>query len=65
MKEAAYWNQKRYAVNRKELDGLGHTQLKRQRGLRGIKLGPANEGRRLSAEERQEIEASLRQAGKL
>jgi len=32
---------------------LAHNQLFAQRGLRGIKLGPANRGRRLDAAERQ------------
>jgi hypothetical protein len=35
-----------------ELRGLGHRQLYRQRGLFGVKLGPANRGRRLDAVER-------------
>jgi hypothetical protein len=36
-----------------ELRGLAHNQLFRQRGLFGVKLGPANRGRRLDAAERQ------------
>jgi hypothetical protein len=36
-----------------ELRGLAHSQVFNQRGLRGIKLGPANRGRRLDAAERQ------------
>ena len=35
---------------------LSHSQLFRQRGLWGVKLGPANRGRRLDAGERQAIE---------
>jgi hypothetical protein len=31
-----------------ELRGLAHSQLFSQRGFRGIKLGPANRGRRLA-----------------
>ncbi len=65
MKEAAYWNQKRVAVHRRELDGLSHTQLKRQRGLKGTKLGPASPGRLLNADERQAIELELKANGKL
>jgi len=36
-----------------ELRGLSHSPLFRQRGLFGVKLGPANRGRRLDAAERQ------------
>jgi hypothetical protein len=43
---------------RGELRGAAHNQLFRQRGLWGVKLGPANRGRRLSDAERQAIEAS-------
>jgi hypothetical protein len=39
--------------------------LYRQRGLHGIKLGPANRGRRLDAEERQAIEEKMRVEGRL
>jgi hypothetical protein len=34
------------------LRGLAHARLYRQRGFHGIKLGPANRGRRLNAVER-------------
>jgi hypothetical protein len=34
------------------LRGLAHTQLFKQRGLFGVKLGPANRGRRLDAARR-------------
>jgi hypothetical protein len=44
------------------LRGLSHSQLYRQRGLWGVKLGPANRGRRLDAAERQAIEQKLRDA---
>ena len=47
------------------LRGLGHSQLFRQRGLHGIKLGPANRGRRLDAAERQAIEKKMRDEGRL
>jgi hypothetical protein len=47
-----------------ELRGLSHEQLVRQRGLRGIKLGPANRGRRLDAAERQAIEQKMRNDGR-
>jgi hypothetical protein len=43
-----------------ELRGLAHAQLYRQRGFHGIKLGPANLGRRLDAAERQAIEQKLK-----
>jgi hypothetical protein len=52
MKKRGYHQQ---AVKRHyggELRGLSHSQLYRQRGLHGIKLGPANRGRRLDAAER-------------
>jgi hypothetical protein len=48
-----------------ELRGLSHSQLFRQRGLHGIKLGPANRGRRLDAAERQAIEQKLKDEGRL
>jgi hypothetical protein len=39
--------------------------LTKQRGLRGAKLGPANEGRRVSDDERRKIEDQMRREGKL
>jgi hypothetical protein len=47
------------------LRGLAHSQLYRQRGLYGVKLGPANRGRRLDAAERQAIEQKMRDEGRL
>ena len=47
------------------LRGLAHNQLYCQRGLWGTKLGPANRGRRLDAEERQAIEEKMRVEGRL
>jgi hypothetical protein len=54
-----YWNQK----VRNETGPAG--TLTNQRGLRGSKLGPANEGRKLSPDERRKIEDQLRKEGKL
>lgn len=54
-----YWNQK----VRNESGATG--TLTKQRGLRGSKLGPASDGRKLSAEEREKIEAQMRRDGKL
>jgi hypothetical protein len=48
-----------------ELRGLAHSQLYRQRGLWGVKLGPANRGRRLDAAERQAIEQKMKDEGRL
>jgi hypothetical protein len=48
---------------RGELRGFGAQQLFRQRGLKGTTLGPANAGRRLSADERKAIEKRLRDEG--
>ena len=48
-----------------ELRGLSHSQLYRQRGLWGVKLGPASRGRRLDAAERQAIEQKMRDEGRL
>lgn len=62
MNRQPYWNQKRREERR--IAGLAPT-LTKQRGFKGSKLGPANEGRRLSAAERQEIENQLRRGGKL
>ena len=64
-KSRGYHNQ---AVKRHfggELCGLAHSQLYRQRGLSGVKLGPANHGRRLDAAERQAIEQKMRDEGRL
>jgi len=47
------------------LRGYGNQPLKKPRGLRGSKLGPANEGRRLSPEEVAAVEAQLKRDGKL
>lgn len=47
------------------LRGLGGTILVKQRGLRGITLGPANTGRKLSDAEREAIERQMRKDGKL
>lgn len=60
-----YWLRRVDASDDPALKGLAHTQLGRQRGLPGSKLGPANEGRRLSVVERQEIERRMKQEGKL
>jgi hypothetical protein len=47
------------------LRGYGNQPLKKPRGFRGSKLGPANEGRRLSPEEIGAFEAQLKRDGKL
>jgi hypothetical protein len=47
------------------LRGLAHSQLFRPRGLYGVKLGPANRGRRLDTAERQAIEQKMRDEGRL
>jgi hypothetical protein len=63
MKKRGYHQQ---AVKRHyggELRGLSHSQLYHQRGLWGVKLGPANRGRRLDATERQAIEQKMRDEG--
>lgn len=54
-----YWNQK----VRNETGRAG--TLTNQRGLKGSKLGPANDGRRLSDAERRKVEEQLRKDGKL
>lgn len=59
LKKQPYWNQK----VRNEAGAAG--TLTNQRGLRGSKIGPANEGRRVSDEERLKIEAQMRRDGKL
>jgi hypothetical protein len=48
-----------------ELRGLSHSPLFRQRGLFGVKLGPANRGRRLDAAECKAIEQKMRDEGRL
>jgi hypothetical protein len=65
MKKRGYHNQ---AIKRHysgALGGLSHSQLYRQRGLWGVKLGPANRDRRLDAAERQAIEQKMRDEGRL
>jgi hypothetical protein len=47
------------------LRGYGNQTLKKPRGLRGSKLGAANEGRKLSLEEITVVESQLKVEGKL
>jgi hypothetical protein len=47
------------------LRGYGNQPLKRPRGFKGSKMGPASEGRKLSPEEIAAVEAQLKQDGKL
>ena len=66
MKEA-YWNK---ALSQKKLynshlRGLSHVELTRQRGFKGAKFGPANEGRKLKPDEKLVIEKILRDSGTL
>lgn len=58
-----YWNKTVRQEHR--IASLSHTTLTKQRGLRGSKLGPANEGRRLSSDEAKKIEDQLRREGKI
>lgn len=60
-----YYNKKVKADYAPELSGLSHTQLSKQRGFKGIKLGPVAPGRKLSKEEVAEIEKRMREEGKL
>jgi len=48
-----------------ELRGLGGLQTAHIRALKGSTFGAANQGRRLSREERKAIEDKLRAEGKL
>lgn len=57
-----YWNQG--VREERRIAGLAPT-LTKQRGLKGSKLGPANEGRRLSSAERQAVADQMRREGKL
>jgi len=56
---APYWDQK--VRNESGRPGT----LTNQRGLRGSKLGPANEGRKLTDNERRAIAEQMRRDGKL
>jgi hypothetical protein len=47
------------------LRGLAHSQVFRQRGLRGTTLGPANRGRRFNSAERQAVEQKMKNEGRL
>lgn len=49
----------------RDLRGLGGLQTTHIRALKGSKLGPANDGRRLSKAEREAIEQKMRQEGKI
>ena len=62
---ASFTSDQSSAINCGELHGLAHSQVFRQRGLRGTTLGPANRGRRLDAAERQAIEQKMRDEGRL
>lgn len=59
-----YWNQKRRNDDPR-VDGMSHRTLAKQRGLKGCKLGPASEGRRLTDVEKAEIEARMKREGRL
>jgi hypothetical protein len=48
-----------------DLRGLGGLQTSHIRALKGSTLGPANRGRRLSAEERRRVEEQMKKDGKL
>jgi hypothetical protein len=65
MKERGYHTQSIKRHYGGALRGLAHSQLYRQRGLFGVKLGSANRGRRLDAAERQAIEQKMRDEGRL
>lgn len=43
----------------------GGNKLQRERGLRGTKLGPANQGRAYTEDERQAYERAMRERGDL
>lgn len=61
----AYHERRQLATYGAGLKGLSHSQLHRQRGLKGTTLGPASEGRSLTAEERERIAEQMRREGKL
>lgn len=62
MKQQPYWN--RRVREERRIEGLAPT-LTNQRGLKGAKLGPASEGRKLSPAERRAIEEQMRRDGRL
>lgn len=62
MKPNPYWN--RRVRQEQRIAGLAPT-LTNQRGLKGAKLGPANEGRTLDPAERKAIEERMRREGKI
>lgn len=49
----------------KDLRGLGGLQTSRVRALKGSKLGPANDGRKLSPEEKARVIEQMKKDGKL
>lgn len=59
MKKQPYWNQR----VRNESGPAG--TLTNQRGLKGSKLGPANDGRKLSGEEKRAVIEKMRKEGKI
>jgi len=65
MSERGYHQQSIRRHHSGVLRGLARAQQFRQRGLWGVKLGPANRGRRLDAAERQAIEQKMRDDGRL
>ena len=60
-----YYQRKVEANYRAELRGFSHTQLKRQRGFKGITLGPAGPVHKLTDEERKAVEKKMRDEGKI
>lgn len=60
-----YYNRKVIAKYDYTLKGLSHTQLTKQRGFKGTKLGPAGFVHKLSREECKAIEQKMREEGKL
>ena len=65
MSESDYHQQSIRRHHSSALRGLARAQQYRQRGMWGVKLGPANRGRRLDAAERQAIEQKMRDEGRL
>lgn len=62
-KKTPYWDRK--VLTRDTHKGLAHTTMNQQRGLKGITLGPANEGRTLSSEEKAAAIKKMQEEGKL
>lgn len=63
-KKTPYW-EKRSVSSGNHRGTMSHQVMTHQRGLKGSKLGPANDGRKLTDEERRAVIEQMKKDGKL